>query len=253
MEQGGSGQLGENPQAFLRRESRRRNCLTETTRTPWRRTALITSRSRLRSSSRLTRYCVFPMIAASRISSSSGSRHIFNSPEMCTMVARAAINRTNVSTSWKEYWKRRAKRGLVRTSAISLSCESDVTTLNASRRHPATTCPGGPVGLRKAETQTFVSSRATSGTAFCPDLGPCSSYLFFNDILGDRFGESFHSAKQAVKVVPPSSLRIKRDQDTGLLLQLKGSEGSEHTFFVYGFDCLFAWTNSFWQRHGRGL
>lgn len=81
------------------RESLRRNCLTETTRTRWRRAILTKSKSRLRSSSLVTRCCDLPWIAASSISSSSGSRQIFNSPEVSTTSARAAIRRTNVSAS----------------------------------------------------------------------------------------------------------------------------------------------------------
>jgi hypothetical protein len=45
-------------------DSRRRNCRTETTLTPLRRAILIRSRSRLRSSSLVTRYCAAPLIAA---------------------------------------------------------------------------------------------------------------------------------------------------------------------------------------------
>jgi hypothetical protein len=121
-----------NSYRFAWRASRRRNCLTETTRTRFRRASLIKSRSRLRSSSLVTKYCAFPEIAASTIWSSSGSRHICSSPDVCTTVARAAINRTNACASRREYRNRRTSRGLLRTSAISLSCESDVTTLNSS-------------------------------------------------------------------------------------------------------------------------
>jgi len=77
------------------RDRRRRNCLTETTRTRFRRAILIKSRSRLRSSSRVTRYCDLPTMAASKISSSSGSRQSLSSPEVCTSVAQAAIKRIN--------------------------------------------------------------------------------------------------------------------------------------------------------------
>jgi len=122
-------------------------------------------------------------------------------------------------------------------------------TLNLSRRQAATICPGGPAGLRNAETQTLVSSRATSGTALCLDFGPCTSHFRFNDVLGDRFGASLHPAKQAVKVVPPLSLWVKCDQNAGPLLQLKGSERSKHAFLVYGFNRLFGRVNFSWQCH----
>jgi hypothetical protein len=72
---------------FAWRASRRRNCLTEMTRTRFRRAILIKSRSRLRSSSLVTKYCALPPIAASTIWSSSGSRHICSSPDVCTTVA----------------------------------------------------------------------------------------------------------------------------------------------------------------------
>ena len=79
---------------FESRFNRRRNCLTETTRTRFRLAILIKSRSRLRSSSRVTRYCDLPTMAASRISSSSGSRQILSSPETCT-TACAGGNQSN--------------------------------------------------------------------------------------------------------------------------------------------------------------
>lgn len=241
--QTGTGSAGEAGQDSVGRDSRRRNCLTETTRTRFRRAILIKSRSRLRSSSRVTRYCDLPTMAASRISSSSGSRQIFRSRAICTTVARAAINRTNVSASRCEYRNRRTNRGLVRTSAISLSREGDVTTLHSSYAQAAMTSPGGPSGLRKAEIQTLVSSRATSGTAFGFDLGSCSIHFGLNDVLWNRFGTSLHSAKQTVKFLPPLSLWVKGDQNAGPLLQLKRSKRSKHTFLVYCADRLFDCVN----------
>jgi len=220
-------------QVFFRRDRRRRNCLTETTRTRCRRKALIKSRSRLRSSSRVTKYCDWPRMAASKISLSSGSRHIFRSPEVCTILARAAISRTNVSISPAEYLNRRINRGRLRTSAISLSCERDVTTRKSSRRHLAITCPGGPVGLRNAETQTLVSSRATSGTVLRLHLGPRLSHFRLDDFLRDRFGAGSHRTKQAFEVLPPSRLSVESNQDVGLLLQAERLQRSQHPFFVH--------------------
>ncbi len=244
------GNLEENPQVFARRERRRRNCLTETTRT-WRcRRALIKSRSRLRSSSRVTRYCDWPRIAASKISSSSGSRQIFRSPEISITFARAAMSRTNVSTSSGGYLNRRVNRGRLRTSAISASCEKDVTTLKSSRRHLVITCPGGPVGLRNADTQTLVSSRATSGTAFRLDLGPRSSYLCLENLLWNPFGANLHSAKQAFELVPPVALSVEGNQDARLLLQPKWPHGLQHPILVHCTKRFFRWLNSFGQRHG---
>jgi hypothetical protein len=238
-----------NPYRPVLRASRRRNCLTETTRTRWRRAILIKLRSRLRSSSRVTRYCDLPKIAASKISSSSGSRHIFSSPEICTMVARAAINRTNTSASRLVYRNLWTNRGLLRTSAISPSCGSDVMALNSSSCQALRTCPGGPVGLRKAETQTLVSSRATSGTAFGFGLGSRSSHFRFNELLWDPFGTSFHPAKQAFKFFPPLPLGVKRDEDAGLLFQSKRSKRSQYPFLVNGSHCFFHRVDFSWQRH----
>ncbi len=238
-----------NSYRFAWRASRRRNCLTETTRTRFRRAILIKSRSRLRSSSLVTKYCALPPIAASTIWSSSGSRHICSSPDVCATVARAAINRTNASASRWGYRNRRTNRGLLRTSATSLSCESDVTALNSSSPQAATTFPGGPFGLRKAETQTLVSSRAASGTAFRFHFGPRLSHFRFNSVLRRRFGTSFHFSQHAFKFVPPPALRVKRNQDAGAFFQPKGSERFQYTFLIDSSNRLFDWMKVFWQRH----
>lgn len=215
------------------RDSRRRNCLTDTTRTRWRLAILIKSRSRLRSSSRVTRCCALPRMAPSRISSSSGSRQIFKSPEVSTMLARAAINLTSISASREEYLKRRVSLGRLRTSSISPSWESDVMTLKSPRRQRSTTCPGGPVGLRKAVTQTLVSSRATSGTAFCLDLVSSPRDFSLHDFLWDRFGARPHPREQALEIALPVWLRIKRNQDAGLLFQSEPPQRSQHPVFEH--------------------
>ena len=220
-------------QRLAGRDSRRRNCLTDTTRTRWRLAILIKSRSRLRSSSRVTRYVAFPLIAASRISSSSGSWQIFKSPEVSTMLARAAINLTSISASRGEYLKRSASLGRLRTSSISLSWESDVMTLKSPCRQRSTTCPGGPVGLRKAETQTLVSSRATGGTAFCLDFVPSPSDFSLHDFLWNRFGARPHPRQQALEIASPAWLRIKRNQDAGLLFQSERSQRSQDPVFEH--------------------
>lgn len=245
------GSFEETAQALVRRERRRRNCLTETTRTRRRRRALIKSRSRLRSSSRVTRYCDWPRMAASKISLSSGSRHIFRSPEIWTTLARAAISRTNVSTSSGGYLNRRVNRGRLSTSAISVSCERDVTTPKSSRRHLVITCPGGPVGLRKAETQTLVSSRAMSGTVLRLHLGPCLTHFRLNDFLWDRFGTSSHPAKQAFEVLAPLRLSVESNQDPGLLLQSERLQRSQHSIFVHGSKRFFRRTRSSGLCHNR--
>ena len=190
-------------------------------------------------------------MAASRISLSSGSRHIFNSPEVWTTFARATISRTNVSTSSVEYLNRWVNRGRLSTSTISVSCDRDVTALKSARRHLLTICPGGPVGLRKAETQTLVSSRTTSGTAFCLHLSPRLSHFRLDEFLRNRFGTAFHPTKQALKVFPPALFGVKLDQNAGLLFQSKRFKRPEHTFFVYGFNSRFSRLNFSWQRHER--
>lgn len=139
----------------------------------------------------------------------------------------------------------------LRTSASSVSCESDVTALNSSCAQAPITSPGGPLGLRKAETQTLVSSRATSATAFCLDFGPCSSHFRFNGVLSNSFRARLHPAKQAVKFVPPLSLWIECDQNAGLLLQLKRSERSKYPFLVHCADRLFDRVGFSWQRHKK--
>src|SRR5262249_15250903 len=139
--------------------------------------------------------------------------------------------------------------GLLRTSAISLSCESDVTTLNSSSPQAATTRPGGPFGLRKAEIETLVSSRAASGTAFGLDLGSRLSHFRFNSVLRSRFSTSFHSPQHAFKFVSPPALGVKRDQDAGLLLQPKGPKRFQNTFLIHGSNHLFDRMNFFGQRH----
>jgi hypothetical protein len=208
-------------QVCLRRESRRRNCLTDTTPTPDFRAILIRSRSRLRSSSLVTKYRAFPTIAASRISSSSGSRQIFSSPLVWTIVARAAMSRANISASSWEYLKRPINLGRPRTSAISISCEEDVTALKPSRAHAFATCPGGPVGFKKADTQTLVSSRATSGTALRFDLSPGLTDLPLDFVLRYRFRSCLHPAPQTVKFTAPLPFWVECDQNARLFLQSK--------------------------------
>jgi hypothetical protein len=231
------------------RFNRRRNCLTDTTRTRFRWAILIKSRSRLRSSSRVTRYRDWPAMAASRISSSSGSRQIFSSPEIWTTVARAAINRTNLCASRFGYRNRRTNRGLMRTSAISPSCESAVTTLNLSCAQAAMISPGGPVGLRKAETQTLVSSRATSGTAVCLYLGPGLGDLRLDLVLRSCFRAALHAAQQSIKFAPPLALGVECDQYARLFLQSKAPQRSQDAFLINHCDRLFIGMYFFWEVH----
>ena len=236
-------------QRLAARDSRRKNCLTDTTRTPWCRAILMRSRSRLRSSSRVTRCVALPLIAASRISSSSGSRQAFSPPEIATNVARAVISLTNLAASHCEYLNLRKSRGRLRTCASSVSCERDVTALNLSRLHAVTTCPGGPEGLRKAETQTLVSSRATSGTAFSLDLGPSPSDFGLHNFLSDRFGTRLHPREQALQVVSPAWLGIKRNQDTRFRFEPESPQRSQDAVFKHRMKRFFQPRDFFGQRH----
>ena len=231
------------------RDSRRRNILMEMTLTPLRRAMLMRSRSRLRSSSLVTRYSAFPCIAASSISSSSGSRQIFNPPKVGTTSARAAISRTNNSTSSAVYRNRLLNRGRPRTSMISLSCDSEVTTRKSSFCQYPTTLPGGPVGLRNAETQTLLSRRATSGTAFCLDLGSGASHFRVDQFLRNRFTTRFHATKQTFQFLSPRQLCVESDQDASPFLQMKRPQGSKNAFFVNRLDFFFRGRIFFRQRH----
>jgi hypothetical protein len=156
----------------------------------------------------------------------------------------------NISASRRGYLKRRSNRGLTSTSAISPSCDSDVTTLNSSRRYAATTCPGGPVGLRNAETQTLVSSRATSGTAFRLDLVPSARHFRLDDLLTNRLSAAPHPSKQVFELPAPIRFSTECDQDAGPLLQSEGLQGSEDTLFVHGSKGRFYPMSFFRQRHG---
>ena len=112
--------------------------------------------------------------------------------------------------------------------AISLSCGRDVTTSNSASNQRETTRPGGPVGLRKADTQTLVSSSATMSTTFRLDLGSRVSHLLLDDLLGGRFGAESHPAKQTLEFVAPLRLSLQCDQDTGPFFQLKRFQGSQN-------------------------
>ena len=217
-----------------RLERRRRNCRTETTRTRLPRAILMRSRSRLRSSSLVTRYCALPWIAASRISSSSGSRQVRSVPAVSTTEAWAAISCVNIATSVNVYLNRRVNRGRVKTSASSISCDCDVSALNLLRLQAATTCPGGPEGFRNAETQTLVSSRATSGTASCFDLSAGLSDFRFDLVLRYGARSSAHFAHKTLKVRAPLAFPAQNNGYTRIFFQTKGLKRSKNAFFE---DC----------------
>jgi len=231
-------------------DRRRKNCRTETTRTRLRRAILMRSRSRLRSSSLVTRYCASPWIAASRIASSSGSRQILSAPVVSTTAARAAINRIKVCPSRSEYLNRRVNRGRIKTSASSVSCDNDVITLNLLRRQAATTCPGGPDGFRKAETQTLVSSRATSGTASCLNFSAGLSDFSFDLFLRYSARAPAHFAHETIKVVTPLAFPAQGHGHARFVFQKKGLKRSKHAFFKDCLKSLFDRSVSLLNTHG---
>ena len=216
-------------------ESRRRKCRTETTRTRLPRAILMRSRSRLRSSSLVTRYCALPWIAASRISSSSGSRQILSTPVVSTTEARAAINRIKVAASACVYLNRRVNRGRIRTWASSVSCDGEVTALNLLRLQATTSRPGGPEGFRKAETQTLVSSRATSGTTSCLNVGAGLSDFGFDLSLRYSPGALAHLAHKTFKVVTPLAFLTQGNRYARFFFQTKRLKRSKNALFE---DCL---------------
>jgi len=231
--------------------NRRKNRLTETTRTRWRRAILIRSRSRLRSSSLVTKYLALPRMAASTIASSSGSRQILNSPDVCMTAARLAISLTKFSVSRCGYLNCRINRGRLRTSASSESCDKDVTTLYLSLSQLATTCPGGPVGFKNAETHTLVSSKTTSGTALRLDLGPGSTDFGLDISLWDCFGARPHSPQKTLKVSSPLRVRTQSNRDVRLFPQPERLQRSKNAVFIDRLKSLFRGHFSFEQCHNK--
>src|SRR5262245_10644106 len=209
------------------------------------------SRSRLRSSSLVTKHCALPCLAASRISSSSGSRQTSRAPEVSTTAARAAISLRNLSASPPGYLNFLSRRGRLRTSASSASCESDVTTLNLLRLQAATTLPGGPEGFRKAETQTLVSSRATSGTALCLNVSAGLSDCSLDFFLRYRACSSAHFAHKTFNVVTPLVFLTQGNGHTGFFFQTKGLKRPKNAFFKDCLKSLFYRSFSLLMGHGK--
>ncbi len=101
-------------------------------------------------------------------------------------------------------------------------------TSNSARNQRDTTRPGWPVGFRKAETQTLVSSRPTMGSAFCLDLGPRACHLLLDNLLWGCLSANSHPTKQALEPVPPLRLPVQGNQDVRLFFQSNGSQGSQN-------------------------
>ena len=84
------------------------------------------------------------------------------------------------------------------------------------------------MGFRKAETQTLVSSRATSGTTFCLDLGPRSRNLGFDNLLRNGLGTNLHSAEHTLEFLSPLRLGVHGDGHTGLVFQPDRPQRPQH-------------------------
>ena len=99
----------------------------------------------------------------------------------------------------------------------------------------AASCPGGPEGFRKPETQTLVSSRATSGTACCFDLSAGLTDFGFDLFLSYSARSSTHLAHKAFKVVAPFAFRTQGNGHTRFFFQTKRLKRPKYAFFE---DCL---------------
>ena len=150
-------------------------------------------------------------------------------------LARAAINRIKVVASACVYLNRRVNRGRIRTSASSVSCDGEVTALYRLRLQATTSRPGGPEGFRKAETQTLVSSRATSGTTSCLNIRAGLSDFGFDLSLRYSPGALAHLAHKTFKVVPPFVFLPQGNRYARFFFQTKRLKRSKNALFE---DCL---------------
>ena len=91
------------------------------------------------------------------------------------------------------------------------------------------------MGFRKAETQTLVSSRATSGTAFRLDLSACLTDFGLDIALRDCSGSCSHFAQKTLKVGSPLRFWEQSKRDAGIFSQSKRFKRSKDAFFK---DCL---------------
>jgi len=99
------------------------------------------------------------------------------------------------------------------------------------------------VGFRKAEIQTLVSSRATSGTTFCLDLGSRSRDLCFDNLLRNRLGANLHSAEQALEVLPPLRLWIHGEKHARLVFQSDRPQRPQHAVLEHRPKSFPHWNN----------
>ena len=88
------------------------------------------------------------------------------------------------------------------------------------------------MGFKNAETQTLVSSRTTSGTAFRFNLGPGSTDFDLDGLLRDCFGSRPHSAQKALKIAAPLSLGTQGNRDARFFPQPERLQRSKNAVFI---------------------
>ena len=88
------------------------------------------------------------------------------------------------------------------------------------------------MGFKNAETQTLVSSRTTSGTAFRFNLGPGSTDFDLDGLLRDCFGSRPHSAQKALKIAAPLSLGTQGIRDARFFPQPERLQRSKNAVFI---------------------
>lgn len=120
--------------------------------------------------SSVMRYLAFPLTAVSIMTLSSGSRHIWRSPFKVTLSAMTAIESSisAISRMLKRYPTKNFSRW--KTSASSVSCCCEITSLKRSFRHASTRPPAVLEEAITADTQTLVSATTFTHASFCPDL-----------------------------------------------------------------------------------
>jgi hypothetical protein len=116
-----------------------------------------------------------------------------------------------------------------------VSCDGEVTALNLLRLQATTSRPGGPEGFRKAETQTLVSSRATSGTTSCLNVGAGLSDFGFDLSLRYSPGALAHLAHKTFKVVTPFAFSTQGNFYARFFFQTKRLKRPKNALFE---DCL---------------
>lgn len=88
------------------------------------------------------------------------------------------------------------------------------------------------MGFKNAETQTLVSNRTTSGTAFRFNLGPGSTDFDLDGLLRDCFGSRPHSAQKALKIAAPLSLGTQGNRDARFFPQPERLQRSKNAVFI---------------------